>query len=494
MNRTAHTAPRRYSPLITLGLIVAGAVVLLVLVLALRDALDPLRRAEAWYAYERQQRLDEQLSALDTAVAAGWRVLPLLLVAGAGVVGLLALYHRLAARRFVEADKLIALQRAQRQQFPDSLQTLAFHDSSRQERAALPEPEYGEEEGDEPDVRAVPTFAALLDAGKLGKGTPLILGYDLATGAAVEGTWLDAYSSALAGMPHSGKTTTQRSTACQLALWGARFVVADPHLEAGDDSLGATLDPLRSIYLAEPASAPSAILDAVRLVDDIGRRRVEGERDRTPVVLWVDELNGLLQDPQIGPALAALLKETARAYRKVGVFLSCVAHTWTASSTGGSTDLRANFASRIVHRMERQQARNLVPTELAPRAERLEVGQAILHSMRHSTIVQVPLTTAADVQRVARMLADTAPTIATMASVASNGQTTGNQPASKASASESPIALSPERARILALFAEGKDTAEIVKTIWPGVTNGRRYTEASRDVLATIRQALRGEA
>src|SRR5690348_384682 len=128
---TTHSAPRRYSPLIALGLLVAGGLVLLVLVLALRDAVDPLKRAQAWEAYQQQQRINEQLSTLDTAVAAGWRLLPLALAAGGGVVGLLALYHRLAARRFVEADKMIALQRAQRQQFPDSLQTLAFHDSSK---------------------------------------------------------------------------------------------------------------------------------------------------------------------------------------------------------------------------------------------------------------------------------------------------------------------------------------------------------------------------
>src|SRR5690242_12606591 len=102
MTRTTHSAPRRYSWLFGLGLLVAGGLVLLVLVLTLRDAVDPLRRAEAWSAYERAQRINEELSTLDTLIAAGWRLLPLALVTGAGGVCLLALYHRLAARRFVE--------------------------------------------------------------------------------------------------------------------------------------------------------------------------------------------------------------------------------------------------------------------------------------------------------------------------------------------------------------------------------------------------------
>jgi hypothetical protein len=45
-----------------------------------------------------------------------------------------------------------------------------------------------------PAPPTVPTFAALLEAGTIGPGTPLLLGYDRTTGTAVEGSWLDLYS------------------------------------------------------------------------------------------------------------------------------------------------------------------------------------------------------------------------------------------------------------------------------------------------------------
>jgi hypothetical protein len=60
----------------------------------------------------------------------------------------------------------------------------------------------------------------------------------------------------------------------------------------------------------------------------------------------------------------------------------------------------------LCHRMKRAQARLLLPTDEAAQAERLAVGSAVLWRTSGATAtVQIPLTTAADVRRVAGLLA-----------------------------------------------------------------------------------------
>src|SRR5579859_453374 len=139
------------------------------------------------------------------------------------------------------------------------------------------------------------TFGQLLDAGRVGPGNPLLLGYDLASGTPLHGSWLDLYSTAVSGMPGSGKTTSQRFLACQTALHGARFAICDPHAGASEESLAATLAPLQMSMVCGPASTDTAMLEVVRYVAEVGRRRIEGvDREITPLILWVDELTALL--------------------------------------------------------------------------------------------------------------------------------------------------------------------------------------------------------
>jgi hypothetical protein len=164
---------------------------------------------------------------------------------------------------------------------------------------------------------APPTFSDLLNRGRIGKGNPLLLGFERDTGAELPGAWLDLYATATAGLPGTGKTTSQRFFAAQTALHGARFVVCDPHAGAAEDSLAATLDPLRSLYLCDPADDPKRILEAVKFVAAIGNARVQGkDTDTTPIILWVDELTGLIGRSDVGSELGPLLELIAQEYRK----------------------------------------------------------------------------------------------------------------------------------------------------------------------------------
>ena len=353
-----------------------------------------------------------------------------------------------------------------------------------------------------PAPATVPSFASLLDSGRVGKGNPLVLGFDQDEGSEISGTWLDLYSTAIAGLPGTGKTTTQRFLACQTALLGARFAIIDPHAGAADDSLAATLAPLSSSFVCEPASDDKAILETVRYVADVGKRRITGkDSDTTPLILWADELTALLGRSAVGDELAELLERIAQEYRKRHVFVCGSGQIWTAARA--TSELRDSFASAIVHRMKRNQARMLLPTEEAATVERLVTGHAVLWRTSGATqTIAVPNTTGADVERVGALLGG-APTIAATASPSARpfgfqparplvgaveGATEGASTRAPSSASQS-----PEAARILALFAAGRSISQIVKELW-GVEAGRQFQERANFVTEVLRAALAGGA
>ena len=354
-----------------------------------------------------------------------------------------------------------------------------------------------------PSVAAdVPTFAGLLDSGRVGKGNPLVLGFDGT--AEISGSWLDLYSTAIGGMPGTGKTTTQRFLACQTALQGARFAILDPHAGAADDSLAATLAPLAGAFVCEPASDDKAILETVRYIADVGQRRISGkDSDTTPLILWADELTALLGRSTVGDELATLLERIAQEYRKRFVFVCGSGQIWTASRT--TSELRDSFASVLCHRMKRNQARMLLPTDEAQQVERLQTGHAVLWRTSGATqTIAIPNTTAADVARVGAMLSGYQQ--ATNTADSGYQQATADRPFGfrpvdnrkpvgslmVAKSNQATTALgSPEAARAAQLFMSGLDPAEIVVQLRGIKSNeGRRYQTALAEVLELIRQGM----
>lgn len=506
------------------GVQLAGGAVILGLVALLFDRIratfDPMHRDAEYERLMRSRQLASDLYGAD--LAAGWllRVVPVValavLLCGLAVVVLLILYRQLAAWQTLRARHMIALTRAQVQRFPEGLTTLAFHDSSRDTSTPLlAPPAWGDEAGDAAEVKQLPTgvppFASLLEGGRVGRGHPLLLGFDAESGAELPGSWLDLYATATAGLPGTGKTTSQRFFACQTALHGAKFVVCDPHAGAGEDSLAATLDPLRGVYLCDPAEEPKQILEAVRFVADLGEARVKGrDKSTSPVILWVDELTSLLGRSDVGADLAELLEKIAQEYRKRGVYLSASGQIWTASRT--TSELRDSLASVLCHRMKRGQARLLLPTEEAATVERLGVGEAILYRTSGATTrLHIPNTTAADVRRVAQMLAAESPPAAgprpgpdraalgetielpaqmwpgagpDMAQAAESG-------ASASGRAEAP--RDPETTRLLAKFADGASVHDLAAEL-AGTTNpsDRKYKLARGRVEALLRGLVPG--
>ncbi|HEU4323316.1 MAG TPA: type IV secretory system conjugative DNA transfer family protein [Roseiflexaceae bacterium] len=510
--------------------LLAGLLAAVVLVDQLRAALDPLERQGRAAELERQARVGEQLdrAGVSATVATFWLVLPLALAGAAGVVVLAIAYQRYGRPATIEARLSVEALRAIHQ--PGQAPLVPHHLSysprisggAGTTAAALPLSAPLDQTA-EPDAApiGVPTFAQLLGDGLIGPGRPLVLG--ALAGRAVgeqllRGGLETLYSTAIAGLPGAGKTTTQRFVAAQSALCGARFVVVDPQAQSGDESLAATLAPLAGSQLCEPAETERAILDAVRLVADLGERRATGrDADRRPVLLWCDEATGLLGHSAIGPQLARLLEQIAQRYRKVGIFASVSGQIWTASRTGG-TELRDSLASVLVHRLKRSQARLLLPAGEAAAAERLGVGQVLLWRTGAAAVepLTIPNTTAEDVRRAAQLVAGASATAAGgaaaaaatasahAAAAASGAPAEAPQPdagsvleallSSPPSAPGSPPALPANVARALALFDAGDELPKAIRAAFElDSSSGRAYTEARMQVETALRERLRSQ-
>jgi hypothetical protein len=362
------------------------------------------------------------------------------------------------------------MSKAQHPKVPERLTvTYSPHQRTLPTPAALPAPAIDVT----PPALDVPSFSALLDRGMVARGQPLILGYTQQ--GMLTGSWRDLYSSAIAGLSGSGKTSTVRLLACQSAVHGAKFVVIDPHADAGDESLAATLGPLQASMLCEPADTERSIRDAARLVQTRMEARLHGDRDRTPLLLCIDEFTRLMRSPALAPQLAGLVEAIGQEGRKVGIFAMLSGQIWTSERSGGSA-LRDSLASVYCHRLRRNQARLLLSTEEARQAEALGVGEALLlRTSGECERVALPLATAPDVERVGALLA-------MPAQPSRNGRAIEDSPSGR----PTPTA---KEAQVISMLQSGATMPEVVKALY-GET-GKAYTDGVRDVSRIVGQALR---
>lgn len=268
---------------------------------------NDLEDSRRWREYQQQIEFEERYAVFLDAVKLGWMTLPLMVIMVAALVAGDAYRRRAEPLVRLTGDAVTVERAALRdnngrllllQKDLAELRTMvaALAAANQQPHTANYAPRVsisGDTQRIDPVVAqaaaavTAPTFADLLNRGRVGRGNPLVLGYDIESGAELAGSWLDLYSTAVGGMSGTGKTTTQRFLACQTALQGAKFAIIDPHADAGDESLAATLRPLSSAFLCEPASDDKSIRETVRLVADMGRRRVQGkDDDTTPIILW----------------------------------------------------------------------------------------------------------------------------------------------------------------------------------------------------------------
>lgn len=351
-----------------------------------------------------------------------------------------------------------------------------------------------------------PSFAELYQLGKLpDKG--FLMGFDMDTGAPVIIGWADIASTLIGGLSQTGKSTLVRGLLAQAALQGSRFIVIDRHYSSGEKSLGGSLEPLGELVQCI-AHDDKTIMAALKLVVQIGQARLNGvDKDRTPLVLVVDEITALLLRDGLKEVLINVLGLISQETAKVNVYALCIGQNFHSKVM--DTTVRNSFVSFISTRARQSVARVMAEdNEFASLASALEIGQAVwLTPGGRLLTLAVPNCTAADLEMVTGsgysvVDEDHASTsgntvfqthskrIPEATKTAQNDDTgmpseyPGNGSGMR---SGMPTASQDPRVEhVRRLTREGKTSIEIVKEIWQ-VSQGSAYVKAQAELAEIMR-------
>lgn len=373
--------------------------------------------------------------------------------------------------------------------------------------AMLPAPMVSEEK---PPPVPTPTFAHIMAQGILRPGL-LLFGIDQAGDPFLD-EWKNAYHMAISGKTRSGKTRSVAMFATQMA-WqmGAKLAILDPHGDA-ENSLVDLLSPLGCAMLAEPAIEEKQVLDTIRLVQSIGDARLHKQADkRQPILLLVDEMTKLLNRTAIGKELAPLIEGAAQELAKCNIFLLCSGQIWSASRTGGNSAMRASFASALVHRTDRDQARMLLPSRIAVEVEEYKPGVAMFKDASGDfQQLSVPLITRQDIELVAQTITrrDRAPqTVYALPQVVAGGSASGSDRGSVGGSDSEflsdseperePVRIDPvidgaRMARVRQMLANKAGINEIIRQVWGVQGKGEPWQRARRELVEIIASIARG--
>lgn len=324
------------------------------------------------------------------------------------------------------------------------------------------------------------TFAQLWQAQKL-PTDKILMGYDVATGQPVYATWKQLYSALIGGTSGSGKSTAVRLMLAQSAMQGGQFVIVDPHYESGEESLGASLLPFRSMMPFDVASEEPQMIQSLKWIEEVGRQRLKGENDdRTPLVLIVDEVPGLLEGgygdgvkEQLKTTLSTVVRET----RKVNVYAFAIGQSFQAQIM--PSKIRNSFASMVGCSLRKDEARYMSGNSRFANAVDSIVGyQAVwMNPRREITTLAVPNCAEHDIALVASHLG---PKTDARAQSAANTPVEATTKAATLLTTKA-ATLDAKGRRILDLIASGKSTSEIVMELH-GVKGGRKFAEGAAEV------------
>lgn len=251
----------------------------------------------------------------------------------------------------------------------------------------------------------VPSFYELLQTGEIARGKQMILGF--ASGTPRRGSFLDIYSSAVAGASGSGKTATLLYLICSgLISEGVRYKGIDPHYPH-PKSLGFKTKPLWERGYIQVATNYLAMEDTLQEVEQtIDDRLSQKDTDMTPMVLVIDEL-AFLNRSSIGVPLAHTMERISTEGRKCAVYMLASSQSWLVARTGESSVVRDTLTSAFVHRIKPKQANLLLQDkEQADKVKKFKrPGQALLCPVNDDPVVcQIPYTTDNDIQYVVNLL------------------------------------------------------------------------------------------
>jgi hypothetical protein len=242
-----------------------------------------------------------------------------------------------------------------------------------------------------PSDASRPLLAQLRERGHVGRsGTSLLMGYD-ASGQPLSIELTECGFIGVGGQPRVGKTTLVTLLLAQAALLGWHIALGDPHVHK-QDGLIQRCAPL-SGHTFRQAATPDEIAATIRLIDKIGRRRVQGDADRTPVLLVLDEFTNLVIRKLLPDDVLAALPAMAMEYAGVGVHGIIIGHDWNGRLLGGDLGaaLRRAITHRLVCRSDAQNAEFLLPNAvLARQAASLAKGQALYWGSEAPALISIP--------------------------------------------------------------------------------------------------------
>jgi hypothetical protein len=309
-----------------------------------------------------------------------------------------------------------------------------------------------------------------------------------------------------------GKSTLIRNLLAQSALQGGKFVVLDPHFASGDESLGASLAPLKAQMLREVAHDDKTMLAALKFLTDTGKRRLEGkDKDRSPLVLIVDETTALLSRGAIAEQLIDVLEMIAQETRKVNVYAMCVGQNFSAEVMKSTA--RNSFVSMISCRARKSVARIQADSpEFGQIAAQLAVGQVVWMSPGGEIKrIAVPNTTAQHLEHVGSVLnAVKSDSGVWSATGGEDRKKPSSRPNLLSSAIEpedtsedngtidegaledglddtEPMIVDAKAERALSMFYSGSDLPDAIVTVYGVSKSGRAYQEISRTLQAILR-------
>lgn len=298
-----------------------------------------------------------------------------------------------------------------------------------------------------------------------------------------------AMSIGIGGLPGSGKSSTAATYVRQHHARNAEILIGDPHAGHEESLIGRLGSLVRELPGDQVAETPREILMLVeRAHAELERRtriwRLDGGRDRRPVVVAIDEWTSLLRRPEIADRLLSLLEDIGQQGRKYGVAAILLAQSWTTAAVG-SSQVRNPLPGAVIHRMRPDEARMLsglravaLPTdtlELAP-------GEAYVAGIEGALArVRVP------------QLQASGPTFGSSFALPS-ADLPATVPDLRLLSPEGRPEARPEGrdAEIVAMIRRGARMTEVVKTVYGVEATGQPYQRACEEIMATIARWLPG--
>lgn len=242
-----------------------------------------------------------------------------------------------------------------------------------------------------------PLLAQLHERGHICRsGKSLLVGYDMG-GQPLYIELPECGFIGVGGQPRVGKTTLVSLLLAQAALMQWHIALGDPHIHK-DDGLIQRCTPI-SGHCIRQAATPEEIAVMIRYVDKIGRARVNGDADRTPVFVVLDEFTNLVIRKLLPDDVLAALPAMAMEYAGVGVHGIIIGHDWNGRLLGGDLGaaLRRAITHRLVCRSDSGNAEFLLPNAaIARQAAGLQKGQALYWGTDAPAVALIPRIAAED--------------------------------------------------------------------------------------------------